>query len=61
MSVLYFLIPAMILLATVFLIFFFRSVSKGEMDDLVTPSMRVITDDSPVILTSETLTKESQL
>ncbi len=45
MSVIYVLLPVAILLAAVGVYFFFWAVRSGQMDDLETPSVRMLHDD----------------
>ena len=45
MSILYFLIPLSLVLASFFVICFVWSVKSGQMDDLDTPSYRLLLDD----------------
>lgn len=49
MSVLFILIPLSIVLASLFLGAFIWAVRSGQYDDTQTPSLRVLTDDAPVI------------
>ena len=46
MSIIYFLIGCSLLLAVGFLIAFFWAQRTGQNDDLHTPSMRILLDDS---------------
>ncbi len=48
MSILYFLIPLSLILATFFVSCFIWSVKSGQMDDLDTPSYRLLLDDDSV-------------
>ena len=45
MSVIYILLPLAVLLATVALVAFVRSVKAGQFDDLDTPAHRILHDD----------------
>ncbi len=47
MSVIFVLIGASLLVATGFLITFLWAVRSGQMDDRVTPSVRILFDDEP--------------
>ena len=47
MSVIFVLIGASLLVATGFLIAFLWAVRSGQMDDRVTPSVRILFDDEP--------------
>lgn len=47
MSVIFVLIGASLLVATGFLIAFLWAVKSGQMDDRVTPSVRILFDDEP--------------
>ncbi len=47
MTVLYFLVPLMIGVATGFLIAFIWSARAGQLDDLETPPLRILADDAP--------------
>ncbi len=49
MTVLFVLIPLSMVLAGLFLWAFIWAVRSGQYDDTQTPSMRVLTDDAPVI------------
>lgn len=49
MTVLFVLIPLSIVLAGVFLWAFIWAVRSGQYDDTQTPSLRVLTDDAPVL------------
>ena len=44
MSILYFLIPVALLLATAFVVGFFWAVQKGQYDDLDSPPQRMLND-----------------
>jgi len=50
MSVIFVLIGASLLVATGFLIAFLWAVRSGQMDDRVTPSVRILFDDEPTKL-----------
>lgn len=42
MNLLYFMIPASLILSLIFLVFFIWSVRKGQYDDLETPAHRIL-------------------
>ena len=46
MSALYLLLAASLLIAVAFLVMFIGAVRRGQYDDTVTPSMRILTDDN---------------
>lgn len=46
MSVIIVLIAASLIVAMIFLTFFFWSVRSGQMDDVVTPSIRILLDET---------------
>jgi cbb3-type cytochrome oxidase maturation protein len=48
LDVLYLLIPASVLLALVALALFIWAIHSGQFDDLETPAIRILFDDSPV-------------
>ena len=48
MSVVYIVLPLALLIAALALYVFIRSVRAGQMDDLDTPSLRVLHDDKPL-------------
>ena len=48
MSIIYFLIGCSVMLALIFLGVFFWAQRDGQHDDLYTPSVRILLDDSPV-------------
>ncbi len=52
MSILFFMVPAALLLGLLFLVIFIWSARSGQYDDLVTPSIRILNDNT-------TLTKNS--
>jgi cbb3-type cytochrome oxidase maturation protein len=54
MSVVYIALPAALLLALVGVIAFIWAVRSGQMDDLETPSLRMLTDDDAPKPPSET-------
>lgn len=49
MSVLLILMLASLAVALLFLIGFFWSVNSGQFEDTCTPSMRILTDDEPIV------------
>jgi len=49
LDVLYLLIPASVLLALVALALFIWAIHSGQFDDLETPAIRILFDDSPVV------------
>ena len=55
MSVIYILLPLAVLLASVALFAFIRSVKAGQFDDLDTPAHRILHDDE-----DETVAKPSE-
>jgi len=42
MNILFFLIPASLLLGGIFLVLFLKAVKNGQFDDLETPAVRVL-------------------
>lgn len=46
MGVIIVLIAASLLVAIIFLAFFFWSVRSGQMDDVITPSIRILLDEN---------------
>jgi cbb3-type cytochrome oxidase maturation protein len=48
MSVIIILIAASIAVALLFLLAFIWNVKSGQLDDVVTPSMRILNDDEPI-------------
>ena len=47
MSVVYIVLPLALLIAALALYVFIRSVRAGQLDDMDTPSLRVLHDDTP--------------
>lgn len=48
MNVLFFIIPLALLLGLVFVLGFIYSIKKGQFDDLDSPAIRMLTDDSTI-------------
>ena len=48
MSILFILVPVAAILAALAVAAFIWSVRRGQMDDLETPALRILTDDVPV-------------
>jgi cbb3-type cytochrome oxidase maturation protein len=48
MSAIYFMLPASILLAGIFLAAYIWSVRSGQFEDTQTPALRILPDDKPI-------------